>query len=232
MGHSTGTGQNSESMKVKYLIMDYDGTLSEGNGIDGELFGLMKRVRLSGTKIIVATGRPKSSLPQLNQLREVTDALVMEEGGIVLIKNEEFIRSNEKWQTYINSLPQGLTYASGEVLLITDEHSLEPLTKRASEMGVEFELQPYKSWYFLTPKGVNKLSSVIYTINRMGEDGPTMFVGDELNDLKLIQWADCSIAVGNANEKVKRESDVVLNGNDGEGIKELLRSLLSDSFRC
>jgi hydroxymethylpyrimidine pyrophosphatase-like HAD family hydrolase len=156
----------------------------------------------------------------------------MEEGGIVLIKNEEFIRSNEKWQTYISSLPQGLTYASGEVLLITDEHSLEPLTKRASEMGVEFELQPYKSWYFLTPKGVNKLSSVIYAINRMGEDGLTMFVGDELNDLQLIQWADCSIAVGNANEKVKRESDVVLNGNDGEGIKELLRSLLSDSFRC
>ncbi|MFQ1021302.1 HAD family hydrolase [Tardisphaera saccharovorans] len=219
-------------MNPKYLIMDYDGTLSNGNAIDDELVSLMQQVRLKGVRIIVATGRPKNSLPDLEKLVKSTDALVLEEGGVILTSNREVLRTNDTWQAYISSLPQGLTYATGNVLIITDDLSLGPLLSKAKEMGAEYELQPYKNWYFLTPKGINKLSSVMEAMSKMNESGPTLFVGDELNDLDLVRWADCSVAVRNASEKVKSECDVVLDEDDGKGVKKLLSSIIQGQFAC
>ncbi len=219
-------------MNPKYLIMDYDGTLSNGNGIDDELAALMQQVRLKGVRVIVATGRPKNSLPDLEKLVKSTDALVLEEGGVILIKSREVLRTNNAWQAYVSSLPQGLTYATGNVLIITDAPSLGPLLSKAKEMRVEYELQPYKNWYFLTPKGINKLSSVTEAMNDIDGSGPTLFVGDELNDLDLVRWADCSVAVRNASEKVKSECDLVLDEDDGKGVKKLLRSIIQGQFTC
>ncbi len=219
-------------MNPKYLIMDYDGTLSSGNGIDDELATLMQQIRLKGIRVIVATGRPKNSLPDLEKLVKSTDALVLEEGGVILMKNREVLKTNDTWQAYVSSLPQDLTYATGNVLIITDAPSLGPLLIKAKQMGAEYELQPYKSWYFLTPKGINKLSSVKEAINVINESGPTLFVGDELNDLDLVRWADCSVAVRNASGTVKSECDLVLDEDDGKGVKKLLRSIILDQFKC
>ncbi|WP_449461696.1 HAD family hydrolase [Tardisphaera miroshnichenkoae] len=219
-------------MNPKYLVMDYDGTLSNGDGIDDELAALMQQLRLKGVRVIVATGRPKNSLPDLEKLVKSADALVLEEGGVILTQDKEALKTNDAWQAYVNSLPEGLTYAKGNVLIITDDSSLDALLSKAKEMKAEYELQPYKSWYFLTPKGVSKLSSVMEVINGINESGPTLFVGDELNDLELVRWADCSVAVRNASEKVKSECDLVLDEDDGKGVKKLLRSIISGRFTC
>ncbi len=53
------------------------------------------------------------------------------------------------------------------------------------------------------------------------------YIGDEINDLKLLQSVGLSFAVGDANERVKNAADIVCTKNGGNGaFREAVENLL------
>ncbi len=53
-------------------------------------------------------------------------------------------------------------------------------------------------------------------------------VGDELNDLAMIEGAGVSVAMGNAHPKVKARATWVTNSNDHDGVVTVIERLLAE----
>ena len=73
------------------------------------------------------------------------------------------------------------------------------------------------------PKGVTKgtaLSAVCDTMDIPLKD--VIAFGDHELDIPLIETAGLGIAMGNAVEEVKKEADLVIGGNDEDGIAAYL----------
>lgn len=76
----------------------------------------------------------------------------------------------------------------------------------------------------VNPKGVHKasgLSRVCQAFDIKMDD--VMAVGDSLNDMKMIQEARIGVAMGNAQEAVKKAADVITDTNDDGGVAEAIR---------
>ncbi len=54
----------------------------------------------------------------------------------------------------------------------------------------------------------------------------TIAFGDGGNDIEMLQWAGTGIAMGNADDSVKRHADLVTTDVDNEGIEQAVKQLL------
>ena len=58
-----------------------------------------------------------------------------------------------------------------------------------------------------------------------------MTIGDNANDLAMLKWAGLGVAVGNAEERVKREADAVVARNDQAGVARAIETfVLGDGY--
>ena len=54
----------------------------------------------------------------------------------------------------------------------------------------------------------------------------TIAFGDGANDIEMLDWANIGIAMGNADEKVKKHADLITTDVDNEGIENAVNKLL------
>lgn len=78
-----------------------------------------------------------------------------------------------------------------------------------------------------TRKGVNKGTALKALTEKLGltpED--VMAIGDEANDLSMIEYAGTGVAMGNGTELVKSTANVVTADNDHDGVAQEIKSVL------
>jgi len=76
-------------------------------------------------------------------------------------------------------------------------------------------------------KGVNKKAGVAELCRVMGIGWrQVMAIGNEANDLELVQAAGVGVAMGNASERLKQAADLVTRTNDEQGVAHVLRQVL------
>jgi len=215
----------------KCIILDYDGTLSNNETLDQDLLEAIKKTRSTGIRVVIATGRPLDYFPK--PLLEAVDGICCEEGGVLLVGGVIKIQTNSYWTKFLGALEKSdVVFAKGDVLVIISQNSLDKIMSLKETKREKIEIQPYKDLFFLTPKGVNKKSGVKKILEELGISNGIIVVGDELNDVPLMKWATCSIAVKNAKQEIKDIADIVLDEDDGEGIKKLLTMINFQGFSC
>ncbi|MEI2731917.1 MAG: HAD family hydrolase [Dermatophilaceae bacterium] len=85
----------------------------------------------------------------------------------------------------------------------------------------------WTAWLDINPEGVSKGSALEQLRRRLRiEPGDTVAVGDQRNDVEMLQWAARSVAMGNAPEQVQEIADEVTGGVDQDGLVPVLRSLV------
>lgn len=77
----------------------------------------------------------------------------------------------------------------------------------------------------ITPYGVTKAFGIKHVAMSLGmEDAPIIAFGDSDNDVSMLEYANIGIAMGNANENVKRVADIVLElTNEEDGVAHYLK---------
>lgn len=79
----------------------------------------------------------------------------------------------------------------------------------------------------INPQGVNKAAGIKEVCKLLGLDmSQVVAAGDSLNDLAAIQQAGLGVAMGNAQETVKEEADVVVASNNDDGIAEIIQKYI------
>jgi HAD superfamily hydrolase (TIGR01484 family) len=100
------------------------------------------------------------------------------------------------------------------------------LVERIGLHGVNYAVG-FTAWLDINPEGVSKASALEQIRRRLGvEPVNTIAVGDQRNDIEMLQWAARGVAMGNAPDEVKTAADEVTLDVDEDGLVPVLRSLL------
>lgn len=79
----------------------------------------------------------------------------------------------------------------------------------------------------LNPKGISKASGVRAVCDMLGITmSEVIAMGDSLNDLSMIREAGLGVAMGNAQDGVKAEADIVTVTNDEHGVAKVIREYI------
>lgn len=105
--------------------------------------------------------------------------------------------------------------------------ALEPeLVSRLPETTVTLEISPGNQTYChvtLPPRGVSKGSGLRELACLLGIDlAETIAIGDNLNDLDMMQTAGLGVAMGNATPETKARADYVTASNNDDGIAKVI----------
>ncbi|WP_404373410.1 HAD family hydrolase [Kytococcus sedentarius] len=91
--------------------------------------------------------------------------------------------------------------------------------------GVNYSVG-YTAWLDLAPEGVSKASALEGVRRWLGvEPGDTVAVGDQRNDLEMLDWAARGVAMGQAPAEVLAAADEVTGHVDDHGLAQVLHSL-------
>jgi len=83
----------------------------------------------------------------------------------------------------------------------------------------------------LVPKGVNKGVAVKYILDRLNIDpSQAAGVGDSIMDVEIMRQVGYSVAVGNADEELKRACSIILKSPSGRGVLEFVKMILEGGF--
>ena len=100
------------------------------------------------------------------------------------------------------------------------------LVERIGLHGVNYAVG-FTAWLDINPEGVSKASALELIRRRLGvEPVHTVAVGDQRNDIEMLQWAARGVAMGNAPDEVKVAADEVTLHVDEDGLVPILESLL------
>ncbi|WP_051442435.1 HAD family hydrolase [Saccharomonospora iraqiensis] len=80
----------------------------------------------------------------------------------------------------------------------------------------------------VTATGVTKASALTRVADRLGYRADEVIAfGDMPNDLPMLNWAGCAVAVGNAHESVLAAAGHVTTSNDDDGVARFLEDCLA-----
>lgn len=104
----------------------------------------------------------------------------------------------------------------------------EVLDKAISQLPDEF-IEKYTTvkstdfYYEILNKKASKGNALAKLAEHLGiAQSETMAIGDNENDLSMIEYAGIGVAMGNATESVKRAADIQTTSNDEDGVAEIL----------
>lgn len=87
-----------------------------------------------------------------------------------------------------------------------------------------FRSEPY--FLELVPQGIDKALSLSVLLDHIGIAREEMVaIGDGYNDLSMIQFAGLGIAMGNAQEPVRKAADYITLTNDEDGVAEAIEQI-------
>ena len=111
------------------------------------------------------------------------------------------------------------------------ENALSAVRQRLAELTVIRTTSPldgHSTWIEIFPAGVSKSLSAQWLASRLGvPDGRTLSVGNDYNDIDLLEWARTRFVTANAPEDLRRRFPAVASTNH-EGVSEAIERWLSN----
>ena len=151
-------------------------------------------------------------------------------------RNVDFGRRVERYRRFAQPLRDGVRgeFEVSQFVVIeppgTDSH-LDLLVREFEEVHVVRTTSPLdhaSTWIELFPDGVSKSHASDWLRERHAIDpARTVAVGNDYNDLDMLEWAEHACVVSNAPQSM-RERYAVVGANDDDGFTEAVRGLLDD----
>ena len=213
----------------KIFAADLDGTLTPGGEapIEKSVRKALQSLRSEGWTLILATGRDRPYLLTRPDLKGLFDAWIMEAGLSIYIPSTNYYSSyaSEEWVKFIKYLKRLDFVEPKENTISVKLEFIEALKKIIVDWEARAELRDNKGNVILLPLGINKAFALRKTMEIMNLDGFIVAVGDSEVDLELMETANFSAAVANADETVKAKADYVAREENGKGVIEIIQLL-------
>jgi len=220
--------------KIRALACDYDGTLAHEGVVAAATTEALGRLKASGRRLLMVTGRELVHLRQICPHLGLFDAIVCENGAQLYRPDLEVEQS----------LAPGPTPA---FIAALKARGIEPLNIGRSIVATTLENEPrvlevveqqHNGWQVIRnkdsvmslPAGVDKASGLKIALELLGLNAAhVMGVGDAENDEAFLAACGVGAAVANALPALKAMADIVTRGADGAGVVELIDQVLADA---
>lgn len=215
------------------LTCDYDGTIATDGIVPDPVVRALERLRESGRKTILVTGRELEDLRRDFAGLEIFDRVVAENGALLFGPATNHVRTlaEPSPQDFVEALrARGVApLAVGHVIVATSEPNERAVLDAIRELELELEVILNKGAVMVLPAGVNKASGVRVAFDELGlAPQDAVGVGDAENDHAFLDVCGLSVAVANALPAVKERCDLVTEREAGDGVVELIEAILGN----
>lgn len=157
----------------------------------------------------------------------------------IITYNDDYIISetdNNKYldiESRINKIPvkkvpsmiQFVDYNPTKCLVLGDGDYLASIEndfkQSMGDLANVYRSEPY--FIEVVPTGIDKAKSIEKLINIINiEHSKTMAFGDGFNDISMIKYVSCGVAMANGCNEIKSVADYVTSSNDDDGIADFL----------
>ncbi len=217
------------------LATDYDGTLAHDGVVDPDSLAALQRLKDSGRRLILVTGRELPDLQRVFPELDCCDLIVAENGALLYdpaIGRETPLAPSPP-EAFVARLRERdvQPLSVGRSIVASWEPMQDIVLETVRELGLELQIVFNKGAVMVLPSGVNKASGLAAALAERGLSPHNVVgVGDAENDHAFLALCGCSVAVANALESVKAEADLVTGGARGEGVRELIEHLLESDL--
>jgi HAD superfamily hydrolase (TIGR01484 family) len=222
-------------MRYLALATDYDGTLAHHGQVDEPALVALGKLRESGRRLILVTGRELEQLLGVFPQIDLFDHVVAENGALLYRPEtrEEKRLAESPPEAFVAELrSRGVSPISvGRSIVATWEPHQNTVLNVIHELGLEWHVIFNKGAVMVLPSGVNKATGLAAALEELGlSPHNTVGVGDAENDHAFLSFCECSVAVANALPIVKDRADIVTRAPHGVGVVELIKQLVADDL--
>jgi hydroxymethylpyrimidine pyrophosphatase-like HAD family hydrolase len=222
---------------VRYHVLacDYDGTLAADGQIGDSTLAALDRLRASGRKLILVTGRQLPDLREVFPGLDLFDRVVAENGALLYCPSDrtERVLAEPPPPEFAAALRRRnvAPLATGRVIVATWEPQERAVLETIRELGLELQVIFNKGAVMVLPSGVNKASGMDAALAELRiSRHNTVGVGDAENDHAFLARCELAVAVANALAPLKERADLVTAGSRGDGVAELIDRMLESDL--
>jgi HAD superfamily hydrolase (TIGR01484 family) len=222
---------------LRYLALaaDYDGTLATDGRVDQRTVAALERLRSSGRRLVLVTGRELDDLLRVFERIDLCDRVVAENGAVLYdpAARAERPLADPPPERFIARLRErGVApLAVGRSIVATTEPHEVAVVETIRELGLELHVVFNKGSVMVLPSGVNKATGLAAALAELClSPHNAVGVGDAENDHAFLAACECAAAVANALPAVKEHADLVTRRGAGAGVVELVERLIDDDL--
>lgn len=226
--------EGKEEKMMRPIVIDVDGTMSRPDrSIPGSV---IDRLHEWAKPVVIATGKAFPYPVALCDFIGIEVRVIAENGGVCCVGDSvEVLGNDEKARKFVRALNErGYDLGWGRADLVNRWRETEVAVNRSVPRAVvdveadRFGLEVVDSQYAFHVKSpeLSKGSGLEAIVRemRVGADA-FVAIGDSENDLSTFGVAGVSIAVSNANERLREAADWVTDAPYAEGLLEALEAI-------
>ncbi len=222
-------------MRYFCLVCDYDGTVAHDGRVSPATVHALKRLRESGRKLVLATGRELNDLLAVFPEISLFDRVVGENGGVLYrpAAREKLLLEKPPSHALVAKLREmRVTPLSvGETIVATWRPNETVALEAIRTLGLDLQITFNKDAVMILPSGTNKGTGVRAALNELGFSAHNAVgIGDAENDHGFLDICECRIAVRNAVQSLKDRADFITDAARGGGVEQIIEKLLANDL--
>ena len=222
-------------MRYLVLVTDYDGTLAMGGKADESTLSALERLRMSGRRAILLTGRQLDDLLTVCPRLSVFDYVVAENGAVLYEPRtrQQTLLGKPPPARFLRRLREltGNSIAVGKVIVDTRVPHHTAVLQAIQEMGLELQIVFNRDAVMVLPAGVNKASGMDHALRKLGlSPHEAIGIGDAQNDHSFLERCECAVAVANALPAIRELAAFTTAGEAGQGVAEVIDELIANDL--
>jgi HAD superfamily hydrolase (TIGR01484 family) len=226
----------SSAMRYRALATDYDGTLATDSHVDTETLSAVQRLKESGRRVILVTGREMPELVSVFPEWTTFDAIVAENGGLAIwpAEGKEEVLGEAVPEEFLGeAFRRGVQPCSvGKVVFATWRPNESVVLQIIQDLGIEYQIVFNKRAVMALPSGINKATGLAHVLKRLEIPAQNVVgIGDAENDHAFLDSCAVAVAVENALPALKKRCDLVVSRDHGAGVVELIERILADDLQ-
>lgn len=222
-------------MRYHVLAADYDGTLARGGHVEQSTVDALGRLRDSGRKLLLVTGRRLEPILDLFPDVSLFDRIVAENGALLFNPKtgEETLLAEPPPPDFAEALQRrGVDRLETGRCIVATWQPFETIALEViREFAIDLQIIFNKDAVMLLPSGVNKASGLAKALHQLGfSPHNTVAIGDAENDEAMMRSCSVAVAVDNALPRVKEMADIVVSQPRGKGVEELIEMMIDNDL--
>jgi len=223
-------------MRYLALATDYDGTLAHDSHVSEEAVAAIERLKQSGRKLILVTGRELPELYSVFPQYKLCDCVVAENGALLVWPGEgkEEVLGEPPPEAFLTEIVhRGVKpFSVGKVIFATWRPHEATVLDVIQSLGLEHHIIFNKRAVMVLPGGINKATGLAKALKRMKiSPANVVGVGDAENDHAFLESCAVAAAVSNALPSLKERCDIVMGRDHSGGVVDLIDRILGDDLQ-
>mgnify|MGYP000194564207 CR=1 FL=1 len=217
-------------MDVRALAIDYDGTIAEDGRTPPATAAALARVRASGRRLVLVTGRILDELRQVCDVDGMFDAVVAENGAVLYLPargRPEPLGAAPEPALVAALAERGVEFKLGLSIVATLTRFAAAVRAALRASGVRRRMEFNKDALMLLPPGITKGTGVQAALDALGvPPAAAAAIGDAENDEPLLAACGFGVAVADAVPALRSAARHVTRAPGSQGVVEFVEQFL------